>query len=92
MTAIPNKQIRAVFDDDTITVYQAYSSTIATAAVENQMLSASPAFKFNRMTWVKPSWCWMMYAAIKAICLLPDTHVLGIVVDIHTKTQAKSVF
>jgi hypothetical protein len=24
-------------------------------------LSASPEFKVGRMTWIKPSWCWMMY-------------------------------
>ncbi|KAK6370448.1 hypothetical protein LTR64_005689 [Lithohypha guttulata] len=54
-------QIRAVYDDDTITVYQAYNSGIATAAVEAQRLDASPLFKPARMTWIKPSWNWMMY-------------------------------
>ncbi|KAG5643309.1 hypothetical protein DXG03_001193 [Asterophora parasitica] len=58
---IPYRQIRALFDDDTITVYQAYSAEIASAAVREQKLSASPAFKLTRMTWIKPSWCWMMY-------------------------------
>ncbi|KAK5082702.1 hypothetical protein LTR05_006582 [Lithohypha guttulata] len=55
-------QIRAVYDDDTITVYQAYNSGIATAAVEAQRLDASPLFKPARMTWIKPSWNWMMYS------------------------------
>ena len=58
---IPYRQIRALFDDDTITVYQAYSKTIAEAAVREQRLTASPEFSGTRMTWVKPSWCWMMY-------------------------------
>ncbi|KAI1268710.1 hypothetical protein F5Y18DRAFT_240534 [Xylariaceae sp. FL1019] len=48
-------------DEDTITVYQAYSEQIASAAVEKQRLSASPAFLPARMTWIKPSWAWMMY-------------------------------
>ncbi|KAG6827965.1 hypothetical protein H0H92_009826 [Tricholoma furcatifolium] len=60
---IPQRQIRALYDSDTVTVYQAYSSEIAIPAVETQNLAASPAFKFTRMTWVKPSWCWMMYRA-----------------------------
>ncbi|KAI0107224.1 ATP-dependent RNA helicase DHX8 [Nemania sp. FL0031] len=57
----PYRQIRALFDDETITVYQAYSDEIALAAVEQQKLSASPLFKPTRFTWIKPSWAWMMY-------------------------------
>jgi hypothetical protein len=58
---IPYREIRAHYDDDTITVYQAYSSSIAESAVAAQRLDASPDFKMTRMTWVKPSWAWMMY-------------------------------
>ena len=58
---IPYRQIRAHYDDETITVYQAYSDTIGKAAVTAQKLNASPEFKLGRMTWIKPSWCWMMY-------------------------------
>lgn len=61
---IPLKQIRALYDDSTITLYQAYPSAIALPALEHQRLSASPAFKSTRMTWVKPSWCWMMCAPL----------------------------
>jgi len=57
----PYRQIRASYDEDTITVYQAYSSTIAIPAVKQQKLNASPDFRLSRMTWVKPSWSWMMY-------------------------------
>ncbi|KAL1644184.1 hypothetical protein SLS58_004464 [Diplodia intermedia] len=57
----PQRQIRALHDARTITVYQAYPSAIASAAVAAQRLSASPAFKPSRTTWIKPSWCWMMY-------------------------------
>jgi hypothetical protein len=53
------RQIRAVFDDDTITVYQAYRKEIALPAVEHQKFV--PPFKMDRMTWIKPSFLWMMY-------------------------------
>ncbi|KAK0722007.1 ATP-dependent RNA helicase DHX8 [Lasiosphaeria miniovina] len=59
----PYREIRALFDDGTITVYQAYSGTIASAAVAAQRLNASPAFSTTRMTWIKPSWAWMLYRA-----------------------------
>ncbi|KAK0636615.1 ATP-dependent RNA helicase DHX8 [Bombardia bombarda] len=60
----PHKQIRALHDSTAITVYQAYSSTIASAAVAAQKLNASPAFRTGtRMTWIKPSWAWMLYRA-----------------------------
>ncbi|KAI2616882.1 ATP-dependent RNA helicase DHX8 [Hypoxylon sp. NC1633] len=57
------RQIRAFYDNVTITVYQAYNSEIASAAVHQQKLCASPQFRLARMTWIKPSWCWMMYRA-----------------------------
>ena len=59
-TAVPPKQIRALYGKDTITVYQAYSAAIALPAVQEQSLSASPLFKSSRVSWIKPSWCWMM--------------------------------
>ncbi|CAF3450126.1 unnamed protein product [Fusarium graminearum] len=60
-STVPYRQIRAYFNDTTITVYQAYKESIAKAAVETQKLNASPDFKPGRMTWIKPSWAWMMY-------------------------------
>lgn len=57
------REIRALYDEDTITVYQAYNSTIAEAAVKDQRLDASSLFLPGRMTWIKPSWNWMMYRA-----------------------------
>ncbi len=62
-SAIPYRQIRAHYDDETITVYQAYNRGIASAAVKEQKLHASPLFKPTRMTWIKPSWAWMLYRA-----------------------------
>jgi len=53
------KQIRAVYDEQTITVYQAYRKDIAEPAIKNQKF-VQP-FKMERMTWIKPSFLWMMY-------------------------------
>jgi hypothetical protein len=61
VSSIAYRQIRALYDDSTITVYQAYSNEIGKAAVQHQRLSASPAFRMERTTWIKPSWAWMMY-------------------------------
>ncbi|KFA72586.1 hypothetical protein S40288_10102 [Stachybotrys chartarum IBT 40288] len=58
---VPYREIRALHDDNTITVYQAYNTSIAEAAVASQRLNASPDFKLTRMTWIKPSWAWIMY-------------------------------
>lgn len=52
--------IRAKFDENTITVYQAFGKKIAESAVEAQTF-VSPPFKMERMTWIKPSFLWMMY-------------------------------
>jgi hypothetical protein len=54
------KVIRAVFDQQTITVYKAFNKAIAGSAVKNQTF-VSPPFKIDRMTWIKPSFLWMMY-------------------------------
>ncbi|RAJ75648.1 uncharacterized protein DUF4291 [Chitinophaga dinghuensis] len=56
---IPMRQIRAHYTESTIRVYQAYRSEIATKAVTHQRFVAP--FKLERTTWIKPSFCWMMY-------------------------------
>jgi Domain of unknown function (DUF4291) len=53
------RQVRASFADTTITVYQAYSPEIAGPAVAAGRFV--PPFKRQRMTWIKPSFLWMMY-------------------------------
>lgn len=58
-TNTPAQQIRAVYDEHTITVYQAYRKEIARNAVKAQTFVAP--FKIERMTWIKPSFFWMMY-------------------------------
>src|SRR4051794_34109754 len=55
-----DKVIRGRFDEKSITVYQAYNTVIAKSAVEAQTF-VSPPFKKERMTWIKPSFLWMMY-------------------------------
>jgi hypothetical protein len=52
------RKIRAVFDDETLTVYQAFNDEIADAALAKGRF-VKP-FSFDRMTWIKPSFLWMM--------------------------------
>jgi hypothetical protein len=52
------REIRADYDADTIVVYQAYGAAIARPAVEQQRFVAP--FSLERMTWIKPSFLWMM--------------------------------
>lgn len=54
-----DKQIRAIYNDTTIRVYQAYRAEIALPALQAQRFV--PPFKLDRMTWIKPSFNWMMY-------------------------------
>lgn len=55
---VPSHQLRALHDARTVVVYQAYAPAIADAAVAAQRFVAP--FSFERMTWVKPSFLWMM--------------------------------
>src|SRR5687767_10316636 len=54
----PYRQIRADFDRETIVVYQAYNDAIADAAIAAQRFV--PPFSLGRMTWIKPSFLWLM--------------------------------
>src|SRR5208283_5663658 len=54
----PMFEIRAHFDNQSIVVYQAYRKEIALPAVAEQHFVAP--FSFNRMTWIKPSFLWLM--------------------------------
>jgi hypothetical protein len=51
-------EIRADHDRDTIVIYQAYPPAIADAALAQGRFA--PPFSFNRMTWIKPSFLWLM--------------------------------
>ncbi len=53
------KNIYAIFDDKTIRVYQAYNNEIADEALKLGKFGSK--FSLTRMTWIKPSFLWMMY-------------------------------
>lgn len=53
------KNIYAVFDDKTIRVYQAYNNEITDEALKLGKFGSK--FSLTRMTWIKPSFLWMMY-------------------------------
>ncbi|WP_069763425.1 DUF4291 domain-containing protein [Streptomyces sp. LUP47B] len=55
----PQHRIRALHTASTITVYQAYAPEIGLPAVKEGRFPA--AWKRDRMTWIKPSFLWMMY-------------------------------
>ena len=56
---VPARQVRAWYDAHTITLYQAYSAEITEHALTAGTFVAP--FKLDRMTWIKPSFLWMMY-------------------------------
>ena len=51
--------IRAALTENTVRVYQAYRHEIANAALNAGTFV--PPFSMSRMTWIKPSFNWMMY-------------------------------
>ncbi|MFF2149490.1 DUF4291 domain-containing protein [Kitasatospora sp. NPDC058190] len=55
----PKHQIRALHTADTITVYQAFPPHIAEPAAAEGRLPE--AFERDRMTWIKPSFLWLMH-------------------------------
>ena len=61
---LPNKgkQIIASKEGENIIVYQAFNSHIANYALSNQQFGGS-AYSFNRMSWIKPGFLWMMHRA-----------------------------
>ena len=56
---MPNlHEIRADYNANTIVVYQAYSPAVALPALAAQRFV--PPFSLARMTWIKPSFLWLM--------------------------------
>ncbi|GLF94965.1 DUF4291 domain-containing protein [Streptomyces yaizuensis] len=55
----PTYRIRALHTASTVTVYQAYTPGIGLPAARTGRFPA--AWKRDRMTWIKPSFLWMMY-------------------------------
>lgn len=68
--------IRAVYDRDTILVYQAFSREIAEPAAASGSFQGTD-FKVDRMTWIKPSYFWTMYRSAWATKSMQE-HVLAI--------------
>ena len=58
MTDMPEYEIRADYDERTVVVYQAYRPEVALPAVQHNRFV--PPFSLTRMTWIKPSFLWMM--------------------------------
>ena len=56
---VSGKHILAQFDADSVVVYQAYRPAIGLFASKNQRFGGG--FSFNRMSWIKPNFLWMMY-------------------------------
>ncbi|MDC2955592.1 DUF4291 domain-containing protein [Streptomyces gilvifuscus] len=55
----PQREIRATYGAATVTVFQAYSPELGLPAARQGRFPA--AWKRDRMTWIKPSFLWMMY-------------------------------
>jgi hypothetical protein len=51
--------VRAKYTESTVRIYQAYPPAIAGPALAAGTFV--PPFKKDRMTWIKPSFNWMMY-------------------------------
>ncbi|GGV20029.1 hypothetical protein GCM10010260_70100 [Streptomyces filipinensis] len=59
LVAEPKYQIRALHTESTVTVYQAYTPGIGLPAAREGRFPA--VWQRDRMTWIKPSFLWMMY-------------------------------
>lgn len=66
--------------DDNIIVYQAFNKNIAQYAVLNQKFGGEH-YSFNRMSWIKPGFLWMMYRAGWA-AKEHQQHILAIMVPL----------
>merc|ERR1719203_2156117 len=55
-------QFVAEWDDEGVYFYQAFNDEIADSAIEHQKFGG-PKFNPDRMTWIKPSFAWMLYRA-----------------------------
>lgn len=55
----PRYRVRALHTEGTVTVYQAYTPAIGVPAARDGRFPS--LWKRERMTWIKPSFLWMMY-------------------------------
>lgn len=56
---VRGKHILANYDHESIIVYQAYSHVIGKFAEKHGFFGGD--FSYNRMSWIKPNFLWMMY-------------------------------
>jgi len=56
---LTERRIYAAYDDSGIFVYQAFTPEIVQAALEKGTFGCG--FSLDRMTWIKPSFAWMLY-------------------------------
>jgi len=56
------RHILAQYDDSKIVVYQAYRPEIGHFAARHGYFGGE--FRFNRMSWIKPNFLWMMYRSL----------------------------
>ena len=68
--------IVAQYDAETVVVYQAYRASIAQDAVAHQKFGGG-GFSFDRMSWIKPNFLWMMHRS-KWATSPGQEHVLAI--------------
>lgn len=54
------EHILAQHDESSVIVYQAYRPSIGRYAIEHGRFGG-PDYSFNRMSWIKPNFLWMMY-------------------------------
>lgn len=59
---ITEKQIIGQYNQKWIVVYQAFNPSISDYAVKHQRFGGEH-YSFNRMSWIKPNFLWMMYRA-----------------------------
>jgi len=53
------RRIYAAYDDEGVYIYQAFTPSVVRAALEKGTFGAG--FDMTRMTWIKPSFGWMLY-------------------------------
>lgn len=53
------RHVLAQYDDDAVVVYQAYRPSIGRFTAEHGYFGGG--FSFDRMSWIKPNFLWMMY-------------------------------
>lgn len=53
------RHVLAQYDDDSVVLYQAYKPSIGRYAAAHQRFGGE--FRYERMSWVKPNFLWMMF-------------------------------